>query len=205
MNNSSIPPLSWHNHHTVSIINLHAHGMGEARLNHTSFDDENMFQHFYRTYLWVLMSVREAIFELLAYMPQKRFMRFARKLFEHKSLLTGKLRHFRPLSFTIMGYLNVILSWFKSTFLPFPASKLDFSDGQFLKAMRCRCFFYNNDAMSMFLANSYHRNQCDYFCSTIRTDCFPMFFFQFATNCAYVRALVVKRRKIHSNWTKTLE
>ena len=42
MNNSSIPPLSWHNHHTVSIINLHAHGMGEARLNHTSFDDENV-------------------------------------------------------------------------------------------------------------------------------------------------------------------
>ena len=53
---------------------------------------------------------------------------------------------------------------------------LDFSDGQFLKAMRCRCFFYNNDAMSMFLAISYHRNRCDYFCSTIGTDCFPMFF-----------------------------
>ena len=37
-------------------------------------------------------------------------------------------------------------------------------------------FFYNNDAMSMFLAISYHRNRCDYFWSTIRTDFFPMVF-----------------------------
>ena len=50
------------------------------------------------------------------------------------------------------------------------------NDGQFLIAMRCRWFFYNNDAMSMFLAISYHRNRCDYFWSTIRTDFFRWFF-----------------------------
>ena len=42
-------------------------------------------------------------------------------------------------------------------------SAIDLNDGQFLIAMRCRCLFYNNDAMSMFLAISYHRNRCDYF------------------------------------------
>ena len=40
---------------------------------------------------------------------------------------------------------------------------IDLNDGQFLIAMRCRCFFYNNDAMSMFLAISFHRNRCDFF------------------------------------------
>ena len=49
MNKSSIPPLSWHNHHTVSIINFHAHGMGEARLNHTSFTEERMISEFFNT------------------------------------------------------------------------------------------------------------------------------------------------------------
>ena len=96
--------------------------------------------------------------------------------------------------------------------------QLDFNDGQFLIAMRCRCFLYNNDAMSMFLAISYHRNRCDYFCSTIGTDCFPMFFqfqnqclgiifcgkpknnglydmLKFATNCAYISSLGVKNIK----------
>ena len=51
-----------------------------------------------------------------------------------------------------------------------------------LIAMRCRWFFHNSDAMSMFLSISYHRNRCDYFCSTIGTDCFPMFF-QFQNQC----------------------
>ena len=95
---------------------------------------------------------------------------------------------------------------------------IDFSDGQFLIAMRCRWFFHNSDAMSMFLAISYHRNRCDYFCSTIGTDCFPMFFqfqnqslgtifcgkpkdnglydmLKVATNCAYISALGVKGEK----------
>ena len=53
---------------------------------------------------------------------------------------------------------------------------VDFNDGQFLIAMRCRCFLYNSDAMSRVFGHSYHRNRCDYFCSTIGTDCFPMFF-----------------------------
>ena len=53
---------------------------------------------------------------------------------------------------------------------------LDLNNGQFLIAMRCRCFFYNNDAMSMFLPISYHRNRCDFFWQTIGTDCFPMVF-----------------------------
>ena len=89
-------------------------------------------------------------------------------------------------------------------------------------AMRCRCFFHNSDAMSMFLAISYHRNRCDYFCSTIGTDCFPMFFqfqnqclgmifcgkpknnglydmLKFATNCAYISALGVKGEKFTIN------
>ena len=84
--------------------------------------------------------------------------------------------------------------------------------------MRCRWFFHNSDAMSMFLAISYHRNRCDYFCSTIGTDCFPMFFqfqnqslgtifcgkpkdnglydmLKVATNCAYISALGVKGEK----------
>ena len=96
--------------------------------------------------------------------------------------------------------------------------QLDFSDGQFLIAMRCRWFFHNSDAMSMFLAISYHRNRCDYFCSTIGTDCFPMFFqfqnqclgmifcrksknnvfyniLKFALNCAYISAMGAKGDK----------
>ena len=40
---------------------------------------------------------------------------------------------------------------------------VDFSDGQFLMAMRCRCFFSSSNAMLMVLATSYHRNRCDYF------------------------------------------
>ena len=95
---------------------------------------------------------------------------------------------------------------------------VDLNDGQFLIAMRCRWFFHNSDAMSMFLAISYHRNRCDYFCSTIGTDCFPMFFqfqnqslgtifcgkpkdnglydmLKVATNCAYISALGVKGEK----------
>ena len=54
--------------------------------------------------------------------------------------------------------------------------RLDFNDGQLLIAMRCRCYFYDNNAMSIFLAISYHRNRCDFFWSTISTDYFPMFF-----------------------------
>ena len=46
-------------------------------------------------------------------------------------------------------------------------TQLDLNDGQFLIAMRCRCSFYNNDAMSMFLAISYHRNRCNFCQSTI--------------------------------------
>ena len=53
---------------------------------------------------------------------------------------------------------------------------IDLSDGQFLIAMRCRCFLCNSDAMSMVFGHSYHRNRYDYFCSTIGTDYFPMFF-----------------------------
>ena len=33
-------------------------------------------------------------------------------------------------------------------------SRVDFSDGQFLIAMRCQWFYHNSDAMSMFLAIS---------------------------------------------------
>ena len=54
--------------------------------------------------------------------------------------------------------------------------QVDLSDGHFLIAMRCRCFLCNSDAMSMVFGHSYHRNRYDYFCSTIGTDCFPMFF-----------------------------
>ena len=43
-------------------------------------------------------------------------------------------------------------------------------------------FFYINDAMSTVLAISYHRNRCDYFWSTIRTDFFR-WFFQFTDRC----------------------
>ena len=82
--------------------------------------------------------------------------------------------------------------------------------------------FHNSDAMSMFLAISYHRNRCDYFCSTIATDYFAMFFqfqnqflgmifcgkpknnglydmLKFATNCAYISALGVKGEKFTIN------
>ena len=113
---------------------------------------------------------------------------------------------------------SIIFRWFSDKKLSLTmfsdGCQLDFSDGQFLMAMRCRCFFHNSDAMSMFLAISYHRNRCDYFCSTIGTDCFPMFFqfqnqclgmifcgkpknnglydmLKFATNCAYISALSV--------------
>ena len=68
------------------------------------------------------------------------------------------------------SYLLPIGSWWQLW------TALDLNDGQFLIAMRCRCIFYTNDAMSMFLAISYHRNRCDCFWSTIRTDCFPMVF-----------------------------
>ena len=64
----------------------------------------------------------------------------------------------------------------RETHKRFKRLNLDLNDGQFLIAMRCRCIFYTNDAMSMFLAISYHRNQCDYFCSTIGTGCFPIVF-----------------------------
>ena len=37
------------------------------------------------------------IYALLAFMPRKRFTRFVRKVFAHKSVPTGKLRLFRPL------------------------------------------------------------------------------------------------------------
>ena len=53
---------------------------------------------------------------------------------------------------------------------------LDLNDGQFLIAMQCRCFFYNNDAMSMLLAISYHRNRCNFFWSAIGTNFFSMVF-----------------------------
>ena len=59
---------------------------------------------------------------------------------------------------------------------------LDLSDGQFLIAMRCRCFLCNSDAMSMVFGHSYHRNRYDYFCSTIGTDYFPMFFSNLRTD-----------------------
>ena len=91
---------------------------------------------------------------------------------------------------------------------------LDLSDGQFLIAMRYRCFLCNSDAMSMVFGHSYHRNRYDYFCSTIGTDCFSMVFpisepmfgddfcgkpknnvfydmLRFETNCAYISALVL--------------
>ena len=85
--------------------------------------------------------------------------------------------------------------------------------------MRCRCFLCNSDAMSMVFGHSYHRNRYDYFCSTIGTDYFPMFFsnlrtdvwrwffvgkpknsvyydmLKFATYCAYISALGVKNIK----------
>ena len=104
--------------------------------------------------------------------------------------------------------------------------KVDFSDGQFLIAMRCRCFLCNSVVMSMVFGYSYHRNQYDYFCSTIGTDCSPMVFpisepmfgddflwetpkqriydrLTFATNFAYISALGINRRKIHRKWTNT--
>ena len=59
---------------------------------------------------------------------------------------------------------------------------VDFDDGQFLIAMRCRCFLYNSDAMSRVFGHYYHRNRCDYFCSTIGTDCFPLVFSNFRTD-----------------------
>ena len=40
---------------------------------------------------------------------------------------------------------------------------VDLSDGQFLIAMRCRCFLCNSDAMSMVFGHSYHRNRYNYF------------------------------------------
>ena len=73
--------------------------------------------------------------------------------------------------------------------------------------------------MSMVFGHSYHRNRYDYFCSTIGTDYFPMFFsnvrtdvwqwffvgkhknsvyydmLKFATYCAYISALGVKNIK----------
>ena len=59
---------------------------------------------------------------------------------------------------------------------------IDLSDGQFLIAMRCLCFLCNSDAMSMVFGHSYHRNRYDYFCLTIGTDCFPMFFSNLRTD-----------------------
>ena len=41
------------------------------------------------------------IYALLAFMSRKRFTRFVRKVFAHKSVPTGKLRLFRPL---LCGY-----------------------------------------------------------------------------------------------------
>ena len=77
-------------------------------------------------------------------------------------------------------------------------------------------FFYNSDAMSMVSGHSYHHNRCDYFCSTIGTDCFPMVFpisrpmfgddfcgkpkinvfydmLKLALNCAFISALGGKK------------
>ena len=58
----------------------------------------------------------------------------------------------------------------------------------FITAMRCRCFwpFLTIAIGAIIFAQP---------SGPIVFRCF----FQFATNCAYVRALVVKRRKIHSN------
>ena len=67
-----------------------------------------------------------------------------------------------------------------------------------------------------FLAISYHTNRYDYFCSTIRTDCFQNYclgmifcwkpknnvfydMLKFATNCAYISALGVKGEKFTIN------
>ena len=59
---------------------------------------------------------------------------------------------------------------------------VDLSDGQVLIVMRCRCFLCDSDAMSMVFGHSYHLNRYDYFCSTIGTDYFPMFFSNLRTD-----------------------
>ena len=80
------------------------------------------------------------------------------------------------------------LEAFKAFFGPFAElelfedTKLDLSSDQFLIAMLRQCFLCNSDAMSMVFGHSYHRNGYDYFCSTIGTDYFPMFFSNLRTD-----------------------
>ena len=47
------------------------------------------------------------IYALLAFMSRKRFTRFVRKVFAHKSVPTGKLRLFRPLQHGIMAIIRI--------------------------------------------------------------------------------------------------
>ena len=46
------------------------------------------------------------IYAFLAFMSRKRFTRFVRKVFAHKSVPTGKLRLFRPLAWRGEGYVD---------------------------------------------------------------------------------------------------
>ena len=96
---------------------------------------------------------------------------FKRELKEKKDIFVGEV-----VDNTFMVLIHFLVSWaltrddvgtqMLGTFTDTTHCSyftLDLNDGQFLIAMRCRCFFSSSDAMSMVLATSYHRNQCDYF------------------------------------------
>ena len=67
---------------------------------------------------------------------------------------------------------NQMASHSKALGLDSACVEVDLSDGQFLIAMRCRCFSCNSDAMAMVFGHSYHRNRYNYFCSTMFSEVF---------------------------------